>query len=150
MPRASSSSRACSIDSALPAVEQAGGIIFRVDPVTGVSILLVSSKKEPGHWIFPKGHVERGETAAEAALRETEEEAGVTGELLGPAGELEFDWGRRHYRVEYFLIRAASETSRTDGRSKVWLPFADALARLTYADTQRLLRDAHPRMVDGT
>jgi 8-oxo-dGTP pyrophosphatase MutT (NUDIX family) len=136
----------------LAAVAQAGGIVFRVHgPGTGgISVLLVSSKKEPGHWIFPKGHVERGETAAEAALRETEEEAGVTGELLGPAGALEFDWGRRHYRVEYFLIRAASETSRTDGRSKVWLPFADALARLTYPETQRLLRDAHPRMVDGT
>jgi len=126
--------------------------VFRVEgPGPGdFSVLLVSSKKEPGHWIFPKGHVERGETAAEAALRETEEEAGVTGELLGPAGALEFDWGRRHYRVEYFLIRAASETSRTDGRSKVWLPFADALARLTYADTQRLLREARPRMVDGS
>jgi 8-oxo-dGTP pyrophosphatase MutT (NUDIX family) len=150
MPRAPSSSRACSIDSALPAVEQAGGIIFRVDPVTGVSILLVSSKKERGHWIFPKGHVERGETAAEAALRETEEEAGVGGELLGPAGALEFDWGGRHFRVEYFLIRATSETPRTDGRTKVWLPVADALTRLTHADSRRLLRDAHPRMVDGT
>ena len=114
-----------------------------------ISVLLVSSKKEPGHWIFPKGHVERGETAAEAALRETEEEAGVDGELLGPVGALEFDWRGRRYRVEYFLIRATAETPRTDGRTKVWLPFDDALARLTYADTQRLLREAHPRMIDG-
>ena len=115
-----------------------------------VSVLLVSSKKEPGNWIFPKGHVERGETAPEAALRETEEEAGVDGELLGPVGSLEFEWRGRRYRVEYFLIRATAETPRTDGRTKVWLPFADALARLTYADTRRLLSDARPRMVDGT
>jgi 8-oxo-dGTP pyrophosphatase MutT (NUDIX family) len=136
----------------LAAVAQAGGIAFRVHgPGRGdISVLLVSSKKEAGHWIFPKGHIERGETAAEAALRETEEEAGVDGELVGPAGTLEFDWGGRHYLVEYFLIRATSESPRTDGRTKVWLPFADALARLTYADTQRLLRDAHPRMIDGT
>jgi len=125
--------------------------VFRVDGPGdgGLSVLLVSSKKEPGHWIFPKGHVERGETADEAALRETEEEAGVEGELLGPVGALEFDWGRKRYRVEYFLIRATSETARTDGRQKVWLPFDDALARLSYDDTRRLLRDAHSRMVDG-
>ena len=125
--------------------------MFRVDGAGdgGLSVLLVSSKKEPGHWIFPKGHVERGETAAEAALRETEEEAGVEGDLLGPVGALEFDWRDKRYRVEYFLIRATAETAGTDGREKVWLRFDDALARLTYADTQRLLRDAHSRMVDG-
>jgi 8-oxo-dGTP pyrophosphatase MutT (NUDIX family) len=136
----------------LGAVAQAGGIVFRADgPGDGdLTVLLVSSKKEPGNWIFPKGHVERGETAPEAALRETEEEAGVDGELLGPVGALEFDWRGKRYAVQYFLIRATSETPRTDGRTKVWLPFDDALARLTYADTQRLLREAHPRMVDGT
>ena len=124
--------------------------MFRTQGAGDVSVLIVSSKKEPGHWIFPKGHVERGETAAEAALRETEEEAGVGGVVLGPAGALEFDWNGKRYHVEYFLIRATSETSRTDGRTKVWLPFADALARLTYADTRRLLREAHPRMTDGS
>ena len=115
-----------------------------------VSVLLVSSKKEPGHWIFPKGHVERGESAPQAALRETEEEAGVAGTLLGPLGALEFDWRGKRYLVQYFLIRATSETPKTDGRTKVWLPFDDALDRLTYPDTRQLLRDAHPRMVDGT
>jgi ADP-ribose pyrophosphatase YjhB (NUDIX family) len=131
-------------------VAQAGGIVFRADPGRGgVSVLLVSSKKEPGNWIFPKGHIERGETAAEAGLREVEEEAGVTGELVGPAGDQEFDWRGRRYHVDYFLIRAVGETDQTDGRTKVWLPFEDALARLTYPDTRRLLRQAHPRMIDG-
>jgi 8-oxo-dGTP pyrophosphatase MutT (NUDIX family) len=136
----------------LGAVAQAGGVVFRVDgPRDGaISVLLVSSKKEPGHWIFPKGHVERGETALEAAVRETEEEAGVVGTLLGPVGALEFGWRGKRYLVEYFLIRATSETPRTDGRTKVWLPFDDAVERLTYPDTRQLLRDAHPRMVDGT
>jgi 8-oxo-dGTP pyrophosphatase MutT (NUDIX family) len=114
-----------------------------------VSVLLVSSKKEPGNWIFPKGHIERGETAAEAGLREVEEEAGVTGEIVAPAGEQEFDWGGRRYRVEYFLIRATSETDETDGRKKVWLPFDKAVARLTYPETKRMLRDARARMTDG-
>lgn len=114
-----------------------------------MSVLLVSSKKEPGSWIFPKGHIEAGETPEAAALRETQEEAGVDGELAGPAGALEFDWGGRRYRVDYFLIRATGETARTDGREKLWLPFEDAVERLTYPDTQRLLRTVHSRMTDG-
>ena len=64
-------------------------------------------------------------------------------------GALEFDWRSKRYRVEYFLIRARSETNKTDGRKKVWLPYDEALARLTYEDTRRLLRDARPRMIDG-
>jgi ADP-ribose pyrophosphatase YjhB (NUDIX family) len=133
------------------AVAQAGGIVFRpAGKQGGLSVLLVSSKKEPGHWIFPKGHVERGESAKEAALRETEEEAGVEGDLLGPVGALEFDWHSKRYRVEYFLIRATAETNKTDGRSKVWLPYDEALERLTYEDTRKLLRTARPRMVDGS
>jgi len=75
--------------------------VFRADgPGDGdITVLLVSSKKEPGNWIFPKGHVERGESAAEAALRETEEEAGVDGALVGPVGALEFEWRGRRYQV---------------------------------------------------
>jgi len=127
-------------------VEEAGGIVFRGDG-RGISILLVTAKKEAGHWIFPKGHIEPGESPEVAALRETSEEAGVEGELVAPAGEpLEFTWGGTRYRVRYFLIRAGSETPRTDGRTKEWLPFEEALARLSFDDTRRLLRDARPAM----
>ena len=31
-----------------------------------------------GHWAFPKGHVERGETEEQTALREIKEETGIT------------------------------------------------------------------------
>ena len=31
-----------------------------------------------GHWAFPKGHVERGETEEQTALREIKEETGLT------------------------------------------------------------------------
>jgi 8-oxo-dGTP pyrophosphatase MutT (NUDIX family) len=131
-------------------VPQAGGIAFRGSGPS-LAILLVTSKKQPGFWIFPKGHVEPGETDAQAGVRETYEEAGVTGELLGPIGApLEHDWGGQRYRVRYFLIRATAESPATDGRTVAWLPFDEAIARLSFEDTRRLLRDARPRMEGPT
>ena len=49
----------------------AGGVVFNV-----ASEVLVLGHQQ-GSWVFPKGHVEPGETLLQAALREVEEEAGV-------------------------------------------------------------------------
>lgn len=123
-------------------VAQAGGIAVRRDGDT-LSVLLVRAKRDPGHWIFPKGHIEPGETPAAAALRETREEAGVEGDLVGPIGPpLEFDSGREPVSVQYFLIHAHSETDDTDGRAKQWFPAREALGHLTFESSRRLLREA--------
>ena len=47
-------------------------------------VLLVKRKKDPyrGMWCLPIGFAESGEEVREAALRELEEEAGITGEIV--------------------------------------------------------------------
>ncbi|HNQ98774.1 MAG TPA: NUDIX domain-containing protein, partial [Trueperaceae bacterium] len=59
-------------------VTGAGGVVF--DPGNRVLLLQHAS----GHWVFPKGHVEQGETQLQAALREVAEEAGVTATCAKP------------------------------------------------------------------
>lgn len=114
---------------------------------TGISILLVRAKKDPSKWIFPKGHIEPGEPADEAALRETQEEAGVEGELIGAVGTpLEFESGGDTVRVQYFLIRMVSEADETDGREKSWFGFDDALKRVSFEGARSLLRTARRRI----
>ena len=49
----------------------AGGVVFRPDG----NVLLLRHRE--GTWVFPKGHLDAGERALEAAVREVEEEAGV-------------------------------------------------------------------------
>lgn len=49
----------------------AGGVVRNAQ---GDVLLL---KHKSGSWVFPKGHIEPGETLLETALREVEEEAGV-------------------------------------------------------------------------
>jgi 8-oxo-dGTP pyrophosphatase MutT (NUDIX family) len=130
----------------LSVVEQAGGIVFR-HRRTGISILLVRAKRDPSKWIFPKGHIERGETARAAALRETREEAGVRGKALGPIGDpQEFEWAGQRFRVQYFLIQMISESDETDGREKAWFQFDEALKRVSFKSARVLLREAKKRI----
>lgn len=57
----------------------AGGVVFRPD---GAVLLL---RHQEGTWVFPKGHLDPGEDALTAALREVEEEAGVAARCPDPA-----------------------------------------------------------------
>lgn len=51
-------------------------------------IVMIKRGRRPakGKWSFPSGFIELRETPEEAALRELEEEAGVTGEIIGLIG----------------------------------------------------------------
>ena len=54
--------------------DSGGAIVFRGDEVLMIRV--------NHHWSFPKGHLEPGETAAQAAKRETREETGIDAEIL--------------------------------------------------------------------
>ena len=127
-------------------VEQAGGIAFR-QTRGGLSILLVRAKRDPTKWIFPKGHIEHGETPRAAAERETREEAGIEGWAIGPVGSPdEFDWAGQTFRVQYFLIQTISESDETDGREKAWFPFDEALQHVSFNSARALLRAARKKI----
>jgi 8-oxo-dGTP pyrophosphatase MutT (NUDIX family) len=130
----------------LKVVEQAGGIVFRYKRA-GISILLVRAKRDPSKWIFPKGHIERGESARTAAVRETREEAGIKGRAIGRVGDpQEFEWGGQLFRVRYYLIRTIAESDETDGREKAWFPFDKALKRVSFKSARTLLRAARKKI----
>lgn len=123
-------------------VEQGGAIVFRGD-ADDLRVLLVRSKKDPAIWVFPKGHVEPGESAADAAVRETWEEAGVRGDLGAPVGgPLEFSSGDEPVSVQYFVVRARTESASPEGRDKQWLPIGEASTTLAFETAREKLRDA--------
>jgi len=106
-------------------------------------VLLVTARRNPRNWIFPKGHVEKGESPEQAALRETREEAGVSARLIGPAGILEYGFLGAKARVEYFLVLFTREAGPPeDGRQRMWCGLDEALDRLSYKNTRKLLRNA--------
>ena len=124
-------------------VPQAGAIALRrVDG--SPQVLLVRARQDPTLWIFPKGHVEAGETAEAAALRELSEEAGVSGRVLGPVGALEFTSGKEFVRVEYFAVEVADSAGQSsgDGRDQRWVSLPDARRLLSFEDAKTLLAKA--------
>ena len=129
----------------MPDFRQAGAIVVRPGK-NGPRILLVTARRNPGNWIFPKGHVESGETLRAAAVREAREEAGVEGKVVCPAGRMSFEFGDNTYRVSYFVVRTDDAGKEREGRRLRWLKYKQALKRLTFEETQDLLRGAWPRI----
>lgn len=88
---------------------------------TGDRILLVKrcglDINFPGLWCLPGGHLEPGETAEEAAVRETWEETGINVEVTGKIGDFETQNKRRTWEVVAF------ETRITDGQETPSIPF---------------------------
>jgi ADP-ribose pyrophosphatase YjhB (NUDIX family) len=126
----------------------AGGLV--VDHELGVAALIGRlDRRGRLLWSLPKGHIEAGETAEEAAVREVEEETGIIGRVVAPLGTIDF-WfvaedRRVHKTVHHFLMRAlGGELSDLDVEvSEVaWVPLAELESRLAYADERRLIRRA--------
>ena len=100
----------------------ASAVIFK-----GADVLIVERGKGgmQGLWSLPGGHVEAGERARDAALREVHEETGITADILGLVDVhdviLRHDNGslRAHYvlSVYYGLHRSGEAKAASDART---------------------------------
>jgi 8-oxo-dGTP pyrophosphatase MutT (NUDIX family) len=126
-------------------VRQAGGVVIRRRDGS-VQVLLITAKSRPKQWIIPKGHIEDGETAPAAALRESEEEAGVRGQVLGYLGRFSYPYGKRRVVVRCYLIKARGRASARQGRKHRWYTFDEALTRVSFPELSALL-GRHARMI---
>jgi ADP-ribose pyrophosphatase YjhB (NUDIX family) len=107
-------------------------------------------------WSLPKGHIEAGETAEQAAVREVEEETGIAGEILAELGTIDFwfvaDGRRIHKTVRHYLLRAVGgELSDADIEvSEVaWVPLPDIRKQLAYPDERGLVDTAGRLLADS-
>jgi 8-oxo-dGTP pyrophosphatase MutT (NUDIX family) len=121
-------------------VTEAGAIAVRCDKEIP-QILVVTAKKDPSQWIFPKGHIEPDENAEAAAVRELREEGGVEGELLGFVGVLEFTTGDEEIFAIYYLIAYSNEIETDELRERRWCGLDEALELLTFDDAKQLLAE---------
>lgn len=114
--------------------------------------LLLVTSRDTGRWIVPKGWIEDGEDGAEAALRETWEEAGVIGELQpgGPVGHYRYIKQRPRRGdalcdVDVYLLMLREEQDQwpeKDQRRRKWFPIATAIGLVTEEGLKDVIRDA--------
>ncbi|MCO5174925.1 MAG: NUDIX domain-containing protein [Trueperaceae bacterium] len=121
-------------------VAGAGGVVFG----PGGKVLLL--RHGSGHWVFPKGHVEQGETQLQAALREVAEEAGVRARCDHP--KRTWTTYYRNPRGVHRLItwyRCEAEDTSTNVTEEAFVaggfyPPAEAFELLTHRTDRDLLR----------
>ena len=118
-------------------VEAAGGIV--VDESGRVAIV---HRPRYDDWSLPKGHLETGETAEDAALREVFEETGLSCRIIGAAGETQYrDRKGRPKRVRYFSmsITAGSFLVNDEVDELRWID-ESGIDELSYAFDAELVR----------
>lgn len=105
-----------------------------------------------GHWDFVKGRIEKNENEKQAAIRETQEETGIT--------DVEFIDGfeeKIHYTYQFFGKIVQKEVVFFLGKTKteeiklsdehldhIWLEFDDAFSKTTYQNAKSLLQKSKP------
>ena len=110
-------------------VRQAGAI-----PVRDGRICLVTSSNGR-RWVIPKGMIDPGHTAGEAALQEAWEEAGLTGGLhTEPVGSYLYEKQPGFVcHVTVFLMQVTEAYERwpeSSFRQRRWVAVAEALERI--------------------
>lgn len=117
----------------------------------GDEVLLIRRGTQPriGEWSLPGGRIEPGERAADAALRELDEETGVVAELEGLLDVVDgFFPPHHHYVLIDYLARWISGEPRAgdDAAEAAFHPLDAACDLVAWDETRRIIRLAASRV----
>ena len=139
----------------------AGGVLVR--SIRGrAHVAAIRPQGRQGIWALPKGKIDPGESAAEAAVREVREETGVEGDLVEKLGDVRYvytaTWegakGERIFKVvSFFLLRAGrgkideiDDAMRIEVDEARWLPLDEAARLLTHKGERQMVAKAIERL----
>lgn len=129
-------------------VVSAGGVVYRHGDA-GIEVV-ICGRSRVGLWALPKGSPADGETLQSTALREVEEETGLSVQIEAPIGDIQYEFNgpdgtRYDKRVEHYLMRPIGGSLEAhDGEFDVvrWVSVEEALRLLRYQNERDILSKA--------
>ena len=126
-----------------------GGIVFKKSRL-GARVALIC-RGGGTIWCLPKGRIEKGEKPEETALREVQEETGLTGSLVKKLGDIRYRYTSKEERtrflksVSFFLIRHTGGSTKEhdfEVDEAAWFSLEEAIRKLSYPSERRLMKKA--------
>lgn len=132
----------------LPVVREysAGGLVF--DGQGRVAVIARHSRSGHLEWCLPKGHIEKGETPQQTAVREVFEETGILGEVVDSIATIDY-WftgttQRVHKLVHHYALRQIGGDLTVEGdpdheaEDAIWVRFEDLDDVLSYLNERKI------------
>ena len=120
-----------------------GGVVIDGKKVLLIQIVNLAGRKV---WTFPKGHLEKGETARETAIREVEEETGYRASIIRPIYKNKYsftvDGVNIRKTVQWYLMRLGAKFDKLDKTEIIdtkWISIHNARKIVRYPTDQKLL-----------
>lgn len=138
----------------MPKEKSAGAVVFRRE---GNEIYYLLLHYQPGHWDFPKGHIEAGEREEETVKREIAEETGIKDIVImeGFREQIKYFFRNTYDKkkntswifkvVAFYLAETATKGVKISFEHKgfKWLPYKEAMEQLTFKNAKNILTKAH-------
>ncbi|MFI4991099.1 MAG: NUDIX hydrolase [Solirubrobacterales bacterium] len=132
----------------------AGGVVVRGEEVV---VIVPTRRASDGSKVvaLPKGHIDPGENALQAATREVREETGIVAEPVTKLGETRY-WYRRDGQtipksVSFYLFRyIEGDTADHDDEVEKawWISLTDARSELSHAAEREMVAKAAQYLED--
>ena len=122
----------------------AGIVLFRKE---NSEILFLLLHYPSGHWDFVKGKMEEGETAHQTAIRETQEETGITDIVFLEDFEewieynFQFHGEPVHKKVVFFLAETKTKevSISHEHLNYTWMDYKTAMEKTTFDNARSIL-----------
>jgi bis(5'-nucleosidyl)-tetraphosphatase len=126
----------------------AGAVLHVMDKNFEINYLILNYSY--GHWDFPKGNIESGETEIETIKREVMEETGIIDITLieGFRQQISYKYRKKSKLINKTVIYYLAETKSNkvvlsfEHVNFAWLNFKDAMDKLSFDNSKRVLKNA--------
>ncbi len=136
--------------------KSAGAIVYRREG-KGIKYLLLHYKNITTYWDFPRGNVEAKESEHDAALREIEEETGISDVVFVDGFAEKVNWfykkGSETVFKEVVFFLAVTEQKEVKISKEhigyAWLSYENAKKKVKFENTRKVLRNAHKFLIEN-